>query len=786
MSIDAELIMPREVEIFSILELAPDVRANIDAVDEDYAITRRGSRAPSRIVDKSSADLLKIFRTPSRIVDAVLTFAASRGLDAEQTLEHAYPLLYHLYQAHVLIPFDGRRRSDGDRELDVGSSVEGFRLLRSVQALEDNEVFLGRNDAGQYGAVKHYPHADERTIQALEREAAVSRRITNKSIPALYSVVRAGSAVTLITEWVFGLDATNAAATLRQRGAVNQSSLLTLCVSIAGAFADLHEGGVLHGDVHPRNVMVEASGSVRLIDFGLSQLVENTALSNVRGGVAFYFDPEFAEAQRHRKQAMLTATGEQYSVAALLYQLWTGVYYVDWSLEREALLRQITEVDPAPFETRNVAPWPALEAALGKALHKRPEYRFPTMRAFAEALAALLPEATARDRNAALHHRERARERALLDQLLQRYSPGGSALRDGLAGSPFASINYGAAGIAYFIYSIGRQRQEPHLLTLADIWTQRAFALSTHPEAFYKSEIEIDRGTVGEVSLFHSISGLFCVRALVGIAMGDVGGANTAIQSFIERSHGPCANLDLTLGKGSLLAGCAELVEALPVPWLIDTEPVRARGDEIAAELMALIRSAIANPATIQTLGIAHGWAGYIFVLLRWARATGGEIDPLLVVALDELAALAEPHGPGVRWPIRTRTAAAPSYMEGWCNGTAGHAMLFAFAHDILQVGSYGELAERAAIGAWATESQLGTLCCGLGGISYALLAAYRLSGSELWLERARTIARRAASDSSEHFLRDSLYKGGVGVALLAEHLKEPDSAAMPLFEPMR
>jgi len=55
-----------------------------------------------------------------------------------------------------------------------------------------------------------------------------------------------------------------------------------------------------------------------------------------------------------------------------------------------------------------------------------------------------------------------------------------------------------------------------------------------------------------------------------------------------------------------------------------------------------------------------------------------------------------------------------------------------------------------------------------------------------VWLQRARAVARRAAADSSKHFFRDALYKGAVGVALLAEDLKQPETAAMPLFEPTR
>jgi serine/threonine-protein kinase len=124
--------------------------------------------------------------------------------------------------------------------------------------------------------------------------------------------------------------------------------------------------------------------------------------------------------------------------------------------------------------------------------------------------------------------------------------------------------------------------------------------------------------------------------------------------------------------------------------------------------------------------------------------------------------------------------------MEGWCDGTAGYALVYALAYDVFRAGSFGEIAEGAALSAWAAEKQIGTLCCGLGGIGYALLAAYRLTGSEVRLERARAITRRASADGSKYFRRDALYKGAVDVAVLAEDVKEPETAAMPLFDPTR
>ena len=318
------------------------------------------------------------------------------------------------------------------------------------------------------------------------------------------------------------------------------------------------------------------------------------------------------------------------------------------------------------------------------------------------------------------------------------------------------------------------------------MWIQKAYGFSKLEKAFYEPDLELTPETIGEVSLFHSMAGVHWVRALVSGAMGDAVAANRAIEAFVAHSRGPCRNPDLTLGRASLLLGCCELMEAFPVPWYLDLQPVRARGDELAAQTGALPENPdMANSTRVKSLGVAHGWAGLIYSLLRWTKACGIAVPPLVVPALDELTSLAEPHSGGLRWPIYNSTSAR-SYMEGWCNGTAGHALVFAWAHDVLGIGQFGELAERAAWSAWSAETETGSLCCGMGGIAYALLAMYRLTRSELWLERARLTARRAAGDGSKHFQRDALYKGAVGVAVLAEDLKQPENAAMPAFEPLR
>jgi hypothetical protein len=112
--------------------------------------------------------------------------------------------------------------------------------------------------------------------------------------------------------------------------------------------------------------------------------------------------------------------------------------------------------------------------------------------------------------------------------------------------------------------------------------------------------------------------------------------------------------------------------------------------------------------------------------------------------------------------------------------------MLFALAHEVLRVPRYADLAERAAASAWNIETPHGCICCGNGGNGYAFLAAYRLTGARVWLDRARVAAHRASRDRSIFVYRDSLYQGALGVALLASELDRPAAAAMPLFEPVR
>lgn len=528
-------------------------------------------------------------------------------------------------------------------------------------------------------------------------------------------------------EWIDGIDAERAAAEIRG----DRPALLALVRAILGAYGALHAKGVLHGDVHPHNVLVDAAGCVRLIDFAYAQCA---GMDAPRAGVAFYAEPE--------QVAPVTPAAEQYALGAVLYFLITGRHYCDFPLERAAFQRAIAEAQPLPF----AEPWPEMEAVLRRALAKAPHDRWSSV---AEMVSALPRTAAPRYTSPT-----GTLARTMLTDVLARaetmapYQTG-----------PTASIVSGMAGLALMLYRVALVRDSAELLSLADRWAARAAAAVSTPTAFDGANDRL-RELRGDVSPFHTASGVHCVQALIANASGDTISLTESVDAFIRATAAPCASAELMFGHAGVLVATAWLVEALAGVHHAPVRRLIAHGDRVFA--------AMPDCRDIAWLGAAHGWTGVLYAALRWCHAAGRSVPDRIVARLDELAACGEPWGRGLRWP--QRLDAEPRYLSGWCNGTAGLVHLWTLA-------GRDELAERAAWHVWEHPPEgLGSLCCGMAGAAYALL-------SRGWRERAQQFADRAARTIvRESDTRDGLWYGEPGVALLAADLEAGGDGCLPLF----
>lgn len=800
MEITGTLVIAADTLLLPVEQLSDEVRRQVDAAEGDYAVTRPNSRTTARIIDGDSAKLLEEFRQPTTIVQAVIRYCSATKADPESTLDAAFPVLERLVHARLLVAADSPQTQRVRPLLETGSQFAGAEVVACLQALEDTDLYRVKTSDGEAAALKLMRSPDGSEVgRMFDREAFVLKHLDATASPALLAAGTENELRYLLLSWCSGSDCASVAARLRSAG--DHTGLLRLSVAILDAYAHLHTHNVVHSDVHPRNILVDDDGSVRIIDYGLARVsgIENEFRRSQRGGIGYFFEPEYAKAVRGgHHPPFSTMLGEQYAVAALLHFLITGKHYVDFSLEKHEMLRQIAEDGPLPFEARGLQPWPALEEVLAKALAKDPAARFPSVAALAEALRSVSQPpawAIASDPGPASY----LAAAETLTRTLKRLDAGAPLLHSGLAAAPRTSVTYGSAGVACALHRIACARQDPKILSLADLWGERAARDARLDDAWYSPDIEITPDVVGRVSPYHTESGVHFIKALVAHSMGDVMTQQNAVDSFVAAVSGtPCENLDLTLGRSGTLLAASHLLAALSPASMVNVAALRELGSTTLESIWQQLDSypPMLECRQIRYSGIAHGWAGMMYATFCWCRASGAGLPPNISERLNQLASLARHSGRQARWSwnITSEPRDVPgAFMAGWCNGTAGQVYLWLAAHSALKDDRYLVLAEKAAWHAAETDTQIGSLCCGFSGQAYALLALYRHSGERAWLHRAQALAEKAAiayrdmppgRDSDALALRpDSLYKGEVGVAVLAADLEAPDSAALPAFE---
>lgn len=165
---------------------------------------------------------------------------------------------------------------------------------------------------------------------------------------------------------------------------IDQRQAAEIAVQALDALASAHRQGLLHRDVKPGNIIIGSDGVVRLVDFGLAQLMvldEGLTASGAVVGTPAYMSPEQASGERER----IGPRSDLYSLGASLYELLTGrpPFIADNPM---AVLAQVVGDTPEPPRRLRPDLSPALETVVLRAMVRDPRNRYPSADAMADDL----------------------------------------------------------------------------------------------------------------------------------------------------------------------------------------------------------------------------------------------------------------------------------------------------------------------------------------------------------------------------------------------------------------
>lgn len=208
-------------------------------------------------------------------------------------------------------------------------------------------------------------------LRRFEHEAKAILHFSHPNIVRAYGIGQYDGLPYIIMEYVQGKTLKDI---LLDSGPLSEKRAVDITGQILLALSAAHREGIIHRDVKPQNVIITPDGTAKLADFGIARDAgadTRTFSGDKVVGSVHYISPEQAMGQN------VTAAADLYSAGVMLYELVTGTVPFTGESSVSVALMHVNDVPEDPIQ-RNPALSPAINAAILKALGKKPEDRYPS------------------------------------------------------------------------------------------------------------------------------------------------------------------------------------------------------------------------------------------------------------------------------------------------------------------------------------------------------------------------------------------------------------------------
>jgi serine/threonine protein kinase len=217
------------------------------------------------------------------------------------------------------------------------------------------------------------------------REAETAAQLSHPNIVPIYTVHEQNGLVFFVMAYISG---DNLAKRLHERGVLTIDETRKILREVGDALAYAHERGVVHRDIKPDNILLDAvTGRPMVTDFGIARAMDSSGDSRLTAtgmaiGTPAYMSPEQAAGDRE-----IDGRSDLYSLGVLGYQMLTGEPPFTAGSTPAMLVKHISEV-PIPVQQRRSDVPTDLARTVMMLLEKEPKNRFPTASALVAALDA--------------------------------------------------------------------------------------------------------------------------------------------------------------------------------------------------------------------------------------------------------------------------------------------------------------------------------------------------------------------------------------------------------------
>ena len=287
----------------------------------------------------------------------------------------------------------GKRAVQGVNLMAIPSGAmlgERYQMIRRIGEGGFGTVVLAKDTIVKEELILKFLHphlaADEHMIQRFIQELLYARRITHEHVIRIHDFLQIDNTYAIAMEYFPGH---NLGIEIEaERFLTDVQRGFHVLVSICRGMQRAHQIGIIHRDMKPTNILLNAEGMVKIVDFGLAAAVTEAVTKLTRTGEMLgtprYMSPEQA------CNSKLDVRTDIYSLGVIMYEMLTGrpPYIGEHPM---AVLFQHVEGKPPPPRAINPSVAPEVEAIILKAMAADPARRFQSMEEFEKSLVPLLP-----------------------------------------------------------------------------------------------------------------------------------------------------------------------------------------------------------------------------------------------------------------------------------------------------------------------------------------------------------------------------------------------------------